>query len=152
MKKLFSVLLVLSFSILFGCSEKEPPSPAPLSSSYSARIRISIGKSEYGAEISGIDKMKIISPQALSALEFRNENGIAVAQYGKQIISQEQSNVPLKDLFISLSSMLKMIGTSEYEFSKEKIIYSADGCILEVNPESGLPLSFTGKECLVEFI
>lgn len=135
-----------------GCSEKEPSSPVPISSTYSARLHILCGSSEYEAEISGTDRMIIISPDALSLLEFRNENGAVAAQYGRQIISEEQINIPLKDLFISLSAILKKIGNKEYEQSEGIISYSENGCILTLDCANGLPKAFSGNGYEVEFI
>jgi len=152
LKKLFSGLLIISFLILCGCSERKPSAPAPISSDYSARMHISCGSNEYGAEFFGTDRMKIISPKALSFLEFRMENNTVIAQYGSRIISDEQSTVPLKDLFISVSAMLKSIGSADYIFGENTITYSASGCTLILDSESGLPKSFIGNGYTIEFL
>lgn len=138
--------------MFFGCSGKEPVPPATISSEYSAKLHILCGKSEYSAEIIGTDRMMIISPDALSLLEFRNENGIIIAQYGRQTISEEQTDVPLKDLFVRLSAILKKVGNGEYTQSEGIISYSESGCSLTLDCANGLPESFSGNGYEVEFI
>lgn len=145
-------MLIFSFILLLSSCEKEPNPPAPISSSYSARLHITYEGNEYGAEISGTDKMMIISPEALSFLEFRMENGAVVSQYGRKIISDEQTHIPLKDLFISLSAILKTVGIAEYDYSQGTFAYSSDGCILKVDFKTGLPRVFIGKGYLVKFL
>lgn len=152
MKKLASCLLILSFFTLFASCEKEPAPPEPISPSYSARLHITKGENEYGAEISGTDKMIIISPEALSFLEFSKENGAIVAKFGKKTISDEQAVVPLKDLFSSLSDILKTVGVAEYEYSQGTFSYFSDGCVLKVDFKTGLPRVFIGNGYTVKFL
>lgn len=96
--------------------------------------------------------MKIISPESLSFLEFRTENGIIIAKYGRQIISDMQENIPMKNLFSTLSGILKKVGNSECSYNDGAFIYQSDGCILKVDSVSGLPKEFSGNGYTVEFL
>lgn len=157
MKKLTAITLCFCFFLLTACSiEPKPKAPEKLTDDFAARLRISANGKEYDAEFFGSGKegsrMKILSPYSLSFLEFELKNGETICVYGDMSVSNEHSDIPLKNIFEILLEALSVIGFGEYQIENEHIKYRfSNGYSLYADPLTGKPSTLNANGITVDF-
>ncbi len=157
MKKLTAITLCFCFFLLTACGiEPKPKAPEKLTDDFAAHLRISASGRDYDAEFFGSGKegsrMKILSPYSLSFLEFELKNSEIICGYGDMSISNEHSDIPLKNIFKILLEALSVIGSEEYEVENGHIKYGfSNGYSIYADPAAGKPSTLNANGITVDF-